>query len=211
MITFAITVKDEEFELKRLVLSLLPHIRRDMGEQIIILADNRIPLPLLDWATFHADKVKTVEFKDDFACFKNELLGMSRNKWIFQIDADEMVPFVLIDRLRKCAVDSSCPEVLYVPRINWLVGLTQDDIDKYGFKINERGWDGFPDFQARFFLNNGKIKWENTAGGAHEILTGWKDYAAIEAKEENALLHIKDIARQRRQNEYYKTIERANS
>ena len=208
MITFAITVKDEEFELKRLVLSLLPHIRRDMGEEIVILADNRIPLSLLDWATFYADKVKTVEFRDDFAEFKNNLLNLTRNKWIFQIDADEVVPFAVIDKLRKCAVDPNCQDVLYIPRINYLLGLTEEDIERYNLKINERGWDGFPDYQARFFRNNGKIKWQNTDGGAHEVLTGMKDYAALHASEENSIVHIKDIKRQRAQNEYYKAISK---
>jgi hypothetical protein len=49
------------------------------------------------------------------------------------------------------------------------------------------------------------IKWE---GNVHERIVGYKTTASLPAEEEWSLYHIKDIERQRKQNDYYDTITR---
>ena len=63
----------------------------------------------------------------------------------------------------------------------------------------------FPDYQGRLYKNLDNIKWQNKV---HERISGHKTEAHLPAEEEWALYHIKDILRQREQNNYYATITR---
>lgn len=62
----------------------------------------------------------------------------------------------------------------------------------------------WPDLQMRFFKNKPEIRWKNKV---HEQLTGFATFAHFPIKEEMAILHHKDIERQRRQNDFYTTIK----
>ena len=92
-----------------------------------------------------------------------------------------------------------------IPRVNVVDGLTDDDVRRWGWVIDERGWVMFPDYQTRLYRNREDIRWE---GKVHERIVGYKTHAPLPAEEEWALYHIKDIMRQREQNEYYDTITR---
>ena len=60
-----------------------------------------------------------------------------------------------------------------------------------------------PDYQTRVYRNHPDIKWE---GKVHERITGYKTSATFPDEEEWALYHIKDISRQRAQNDFYNTM-----
>jgi len=94
---------------------------------------------------------------------------------------------------------------IIIPRVNVVAGLTDDDVRRWGWVINEKGWVMFPDYQTRLYRNREDIRWE---GKVHERIVGYKTHAPLPAEEEWALYHIKDIMRQREQNEYYDTITR---
>jgi hypothetical protein len=55
------------------------------------------------------------------------------------------------------------------------------------------------------YKNLDNIKWQNKV---HERISGHKTEAHLPAEEDWALYHIKDILRQREQNNYYATITR---
>ena len=59
------------------------------------------------------------------------------------------------------------------------------------------------DYQTRIVKNTPSIKWKNKV---HEILEGYKQYAALPAEDEFCLLHPKTIERQEKQNSFYNTI-----
>ena len=203
MITYGITVADEFFEFKRLINSLQPYLLPE--EEIVILADaGKVTPEIKDYAGRCGLTVHERPFEKDFAAFKNHLFDLSSKDFLFQIDADEIIPPSLLTALRDIGRASQV-DLVFVPRINVVRGATDADIKKFKWKINERGWEGFPDFQGRFCSTQGHIRWE---GKVHEGLQGAKVGAALQnaPAEHYAILHVKEIEKQRSQNELYDTI-----
>ena len=60
-----------------------------------------------------------------------------------------------------------------------------------------------PDYQARIFRNDEKIRWTNPV---HEHITGCKTYAHLPPQEELSLYHPKTIDKQEQQNRLYSDI-----
>ena len=82
--------------------------------------------------------------------------------------------------------------------------LEQNDVIRWGWQLNNQGWVNWPDNQHRIFRNKPEIKWVNKV---HEKIVGWKTYADLPSEDDSyALYHIKDIDRQRKQNEFYSTL-----
>ena len=142
-------------------------------------------------------------FKGHFADWKNYLTTLCSGDYIFQIDADEMPHKQLINTLPELLKFNPQVDVMLVPRVNTVEGLTQDHITKWRWNVNEKGWVNWPDYQWRIYKNSDKIKWINKV---HEKLEGFDQYATLPMLEEHALYHPKDIKRQERQNAYYDTL-----
>jgi len=206
-ISYAITVKDELIELDRL-LSKLKKYKRGTDE-IVILYDNVNGDPQVEdylraksvyrspyrWHSF--------EFKNNFAELKNYITKQCTGDYIFQIDADEFPNEYLISILPTILESNLETEVYLTPRVNTVEGLTEAHIKKWGWKVDEKGWVNYPDYQWRIWKNKPEIKWINKV---HEKLDGYKTYAALPPQEEFSLYHPKDIARQEKQNSYYETL-----
>ena len=95
-------------------------------------------------------------------------------------------------------------DLIAVPRVNKVIGLTQDHINKWGWRVDALDRVNYPDFQSRIFKNVSYIKWE---GAVHEKPVGWKTGTHLPYESDDfALIHIKEIARQEKQNELYSTI-----
>ena len=94
-------------------------------------------------------------------------------------------------------------EVYLVPRVNTVEGLTQEHINKWGWKVDSNNRVNWPDYQWRVWKNKPEIKWINKV---HEVLNGYETYAALPEMEALALYHPKDIVRQEKQNDYYDTL-----
>jgi hypothetical protein len=94
-------------------------------------------------------------------------------------------------------------DVMLVPRINTVEGLTEEHIKKWGWRVDEKGWVNFPDLQWRIYRNTLEIKWKNKV---HEVLDGFKIHSMLPKMEEYSLYHPKTIERQEKQNEYYETL-----
>jgi len=111
------------------------------------------------------------------------------------LSIDEHLPYMLQENPET--------DVILVPRINTVEGLTPEHIQKWGWNVNEKGWVNFPDYQWRIYRNCPEIKWVNKV---HERLDGFKSYATLEATEYYNLYHPKTIAKQEKQNNYYDTL-----
>ena len=72
------------------------------------------------------------------------------------------------------------------------------------FSVNDFGWINWPDYQGRFFKNDGKIKWSL---GLHERLIGSDKVSNLEANPRVALWHIKSIEKQNKQDTFYKNLK----
>jgi glycosyltransferase involved in cell wall biosynthesis len=204
MITYAITVANEEFEFKRLVNSLYPYLLED--EEIIILADkNKVTTEITEHASILNIKVNLFDFNMDFADFKNHLFEIASKNYIFQIDADEQIPISLIYLLRQVAEKNEI-DLVWIPRINKTYGISLEE-EMEDKKKNKMGWKGFPDMQARFVKNVNYIRWE---GKVHEILSGAKNQRSIDHYpiELYSILHVKDKKKVDKQLKMYAFIER---
>ena len=201
MITYGITVADEFFEFKRLINSLEPYILPE--EEIIVLADkSKVTKEIQDFCGYVGLTLKYFDFQNDFAEFKNELFKYATKPFLFQIDADEQIPFTLLNLIRNVA--KSCQYDLFVlPRINVVRGATEEDIKKFNWTIDEMGWEGYPDYQLRFMSTQGHIRWE---GKVHEVPKGFLSAGQAKADPMYSILHVKDIAKQKAQNDLYDKI-----
>jgi hypothetical protein len=204
-ISYAITVCNELEEVKRLVNFLLFN-KREQDEIVILYDQNGGTQEVLNYLDTIKTKVQLRSdfFKGHFADWKNLLSSYCKGDYIMQCDADEIPSEDLIKGLPYILEQNPETDMYLVPRVNTVEGLTQEHIQKWGWKVNEKGWVNFPDFQMRVYRNNGNIKWKNKV---HEVLEGFKNYSAFPTEDEEFVIyHPKTIERQERQNNYYDTL-----
>lgn len=202
MISYAITAYNEIEELTKLVNSLRATIQK--GDEIVIQLDTKATKEVREYTDIlkDVDDIVIIEFplNNHFANFKNNLKKHCKNEWIFQIDADELLVPGLSLTIREILKLNKDKDVILVPRINTVVGMTPADIKTYGWRVDEQGWVNFPDYQWRLYRNKEEINW---VGPVHEQLSGFKNMSRLPAEEDYCLLHEKTIERQRKQNEFY--------
>lgn len=199
-ISFAITAHNEHIELDRLLKQLDNFIRTD--DEVIIQLD-----------TTATDKVRNIVDKydfqsiifslnNDFASFKNNLKNQCAKDWIFFIDADEYLSDGLKENIHNVLeMNKGLVDVISLPRVNTVEGLTRDHIDKWRWFVDDNGWVNYPDYQTRICINKSEISWVNKV---HERLSGWKTIANLPQGYD--LVHPKIIDRQEKQNKFYEQI-----
>jgi len=204
-ISYAITVCNELEEITKLVDFLSTKINKE--DEIVIQYDEQSVTPeVLEYLNLqkmiHNHTIIAFPLNKDFASFKNNLKSNCTKDYIFQIDADEIPHEVLIDYLPQLLSDNPV-DIIFVPRINTVEGLTQEHIDKWKWKVDDNGWVNFPDYQTRIYKNTEDITWMNKV---HERITGYDTFSNFPAEETWCLYHPKQIDRQEKQNEFYETI-----
>ena len=207
-ISYAITVCNEHKELNKLLNFLFEHKREE--DEVVVQRDNGNATEEV-WDVCERFETKpALEYKHvshalnkDFAQYKNNLNKQCDGDWIFQIDADEIPNEYLIQSLPYILEANPDTEAYWVPRVNTVAGITDEHIQKWGWKLNEEGWVNFPDWQMRIYQNKEEIYWMKPV---HEQLKGYTKFANLPAEEKFALYHPKDIGRQERQNAFYSTI-----
>ena len=204
-ITYAITVCNEFLEIQRLVHFLLRHKR--IQDNIVILYDEANGDPAIEqFLRSHSINGEfswhKAPFNKHFADWKNKLNSLCSGDYIFQLDADEMID-EYVCRILPDILAANEVDVIRVPRINTVKGLTDQHITLWNWKVNKDNWVNWPDYQWRIYRNHSDIKWINAV---HEVLDGYKTVSHLPAQEEFALLHHKTIERQEKQNTYYDTI-----
>lgn len=206
-LSYAITVCNEFDEIIKLLTQLLNY-KSDNSEIVVLLDTPKASEELIEYLELqaNADKITLIEseFDSDFAQWKNFLNSQCKGEWIFQLDADELLSPNLIVNLEDILDANVDKEMIAVPRINIVNGLTDEHVQKWGWSVNERGWVNFPDFQTRLYKNNSeKIGWN---GKVHERIVGFESYTSLPTDELYCIKHIKDIERQEKQNNYYDTL-----
>ena len=205
-ISYAITVCNEFVEIQNLVSFLLENKRTE--DEIIILYDSSNGNEGVE-SYLRAKSVNSEfawhkgEFNHHFADWKNKLTSLCNGDYIFQIDADEYPHETLIEKLPEILEGNPDNDVYLVPRVNTVEGLTEQHIQKWGWRVSDKGWVNWPDFQWRIWKNKPEIKWVNKV---HEKLDGFATYAPLPDLELLALYHPKTIERQEKQNNYYDTL-----
>ena len=201
-ISYAIPVCNEHVELEKLLSFLLKHI--DENDEIVVQCDKGNTTDKVYQVLQHP-RFNVIEFplNGHFSNFKNNLKEHCTGDWVFQIDADELPHESLIVNLKALLEANTTTEMLLVPRVNTVSGLTQEHINKWRWNVNEKGWVNWPDYQTRIIQNSPKIKWQNKV---HEQIIGFSTRGVLPMEEEWCLYHPKTIGRQEAQNQYYDSL-----
>ena len=205
-LSYAITTCNEVDETIRLVSQLLNY--KEANSEIVVLLDTpKAPIELVEYLELqaNADHITLIEseFDNNFAQWKNLLNSHCKGDWIFQLDADEYLENDLIHNLEALLDANYDKDLILVPRINTVEGLTLEHIKRWGWQVNEKGWVNFPDVQTRIYKSSDKIGW---SGKVHERIVGFENYTSFPPDEIYCIKHPKTIERQTKQNSYYDTI-----
>jgi glycosyltransferase involved in cell wall biosynthesis len=200
-ISYGITVHNEADELNKLLDVLDRNI--DEEDEIVICIDdsgqdkNPTLVEVIDrWSP---DIVYQRKLDKDFAAQKNSVIENSNGDYIFHIDADEYPHENLLLNL-KTILEVNDVDLIWIPRVNTVDGFTQEDVQKWGWRVSEKGWVNYPDYQARVFRNREGIRWVRPL---HEFIDGCKTYSHLPPHEELSLYHPKTKEKQESQNKFY--------
>jgi len=205
-ISFAITAWNEHTELEHLLDQLVTIIKQ--GDEIIVQLDLTATNEVKKVANkynigykFDYHRIYS-SLNGDFASFKNNIKNHCTCDWIFFIDVDEYLSDGLAENIHTILeMNKGLVDVIALPRINTVEGLTRDHIDKWRWFVDDNGWVNYPDYQTRICANKKDIEWKNKV---HERLTGWKTIANLPQGYD--LIHPKTIDRQEKQNKFYEQI-----
>jgi len=202
-ISYAITVCSELEEIQRLLTFLLKH--KELQDEIVITYDTKNGSIEVEDFLFNHDgnfRLAPFNFLGNFSDLKNHTKSTCNGDYIFHLDADEIPHEFLMEQVHT-VIEMNSVDLIWVPRVNTVEGLTDEWIQKWGWQVSDKGWVNFPDYQARIFKNHKDIKWVKPV---HEIISGHKTYAHLPPHEELSLYHLKTIDRQVKQNQLYSTI-----
>jgi len=202
MISIAITVCNEHKELETL-LDYLSERALSPDYEVIVQIDEQNHTPeVLHAIIDRGVKHHFFPLNNNFSVYKNELIKHCSGEYIFQVDADELIASEMFESLPLILRANPEVDLYYVPRINTVNGITQEHIQKWGWRYeNERiNW---PDYQTRIYKNSPNIRWRNAV---HEVIEGHKQFTMLPAVDELALIHHKSIEKQEKQNQFYNTL-----
>ena len=206
-ISYGITVYNEADELNKL-LEILVH-KTDAEDEIIVCVDDTngeddaVRFVLDSWTQQYAHtkmiKVYQRKLNKDFAAQKNSVIENAVGDYIFHIDADEYPNEILLQQLKQI-LEINDVDLVWIPRVNTIDGMKDEHINRWGWRVTEKGWVNYPDYQARVFRRDSEIRWERPL---HEVIRGYKTYSHLPPNEELSLYHPKTIERQEEQNMFY--------
>jgi glycosyltransferase involved in cell wall biosynthesis len=203
-ISYGITVHNEADELNKL-LEILIH-KTDEEDEIVICddySDDETQFVIQSWTQQYGHnrliKVYQRKLDGDFSAQKNSVIENSTGDYIFHIDADEYPHDILLKQLKQILLINDV-DLVWIPRVNTIEGMLQQHIQKWGWRVSDTGWVNYPDYQARVFRNDEKIRWTRPL---HEVITGCKTYSHLPPHEELSLYHPKTIEKQEKQNMFY--------
>ena len=206
-ISYSMLVHNETNTLEKLLKFLVKW--KQPQDEIVILddySDDEKTKQILDfYVSAHDIVYEQRNLLGDFASQKNHLKSMGGGDYSFNLDADEMISLWLIKNIHEIIEANEGIDLIYLPRINTVEGLTQQHIQSWGWQVNQEGWINFPDWQGRVFRNRPNIRWQYKV---HEMITGYQTYATLPMEKPFCILHPKTISKQEEQNQKYSRIQR---
>ena len=202
MVTYAVTVCNEHQELRTLLGALERNIVH--SDEIRVLVDsgkvtNEVYKVLADfpWVQQHMRK-----FQDDFADHRNYLNSVCKGRFVFALDADEVPAADLVRNLYQVLANDF--DLAFVPRVNFIPGISQEELKFFNFQVTEFGAINWPDMQGRIYRNDPSIKWE---AHLHEKVQGANKVLQIQPNPMLALWHIKTVEKMHKQHQHYLEID----
>lgn len=211
-ISYLIPICNEINEIQKLIAQLKLYIRKELDEIVVLFDTQNGTQEVRDYI----DKINVeLEFEhiqfhrilhplnNDFAAFKNFGKQHCSRDYVVQLDSDELMHEHLAKLLPQ-VLEYNQVDLINVPRINYVQNITNEDIQKWGWRVDEHKRINWPDFQSRIIRNVEYMKWENKV---HERIVGAKTIMNLPYDSEHwSLIHDKTIERQRLQNQMYESI-----
>ena len=205
-ISYSILVHNETKTLEKLLQSLITY--KQPQDEIVVLddySDDAKTEAILDYYSSAEGVIfEQRNLVGDYGTQKNYLKGMCSGDYSFNLDADEMITHWFMKDIHQI-LEGNEVDLIFVPRINTVEGITEQHVRSWGWSINEKGWINYPDWQGRIFRNRPNIRWEKPV---HEQLTGFQTYAHLPQEQKYSIVHQKTIERQELQNKKYSEILR---
>ena len=205
-ISYSILTHNETESIEKLLQSLITY--KQPQDEIVVLddySDDDKTNAILDYYSSAEGVIfEQRNLVGDYGTQKNYLKSMCSGDYSFNLDADEMVSHWFMKDIHDI-LEGNEVDLIYVPRINTVEGLTEQHVRSWGWSINEKGWINYPDWQGRIFRNRPNIRWEKPV---HEQLTGFQTYAHLPQEQKYSIVHPKTIERQELQNKKYSEILR---
>ena len=206
IISYSILTHNETESLEKLLQSLITY--KQPQDEIVVLddySDDAKTEAILDYYSSAEGVIfEQRNLVGDYGTQKNYLKSMCSGDYSFNLDADEMVSHWFMKDIHDI-LEGNEVDLIYVPRINTVEGITEQHVRSWGWSINEKGWINYPDWQGRIFRNRPNIRWEKPV---HEQLTGFQTYAHLPQEQKYSIVHQKTIERQELQNKKYSEILR---
>ena len=203
-ISYGITVHNESEELNKL-LEILVH-KTDADDEIVIVQDGndkKVEEVISSWSQQYLDAKgiywHTRKLDGNFSDQKNYVIEQCTGDYIFHIDADEYPHDTLLSQLKQI-LEINDVDLLWIPRVNTVEGFTDEDVQRWGWRISEQGWVNYPDYQSRVFRNRDDIRWRRPL---HEYINGCDTYSHLPPHEALSLYHPKTKEKQEQQNQFY--------
>jgi hypothetical protein len=194
--------KDNE----KVVVSLLQYLskNKDTNDNILLLFDgseDNVPSCYKKYAQPFCHKLDY-----SYSEHRNYILGFLKNDYSLFLDSDERIPKELIYNIKDIISNNDYPDLINLPRINIVEGLTQEAAKQYGWSVTDNNiiqWEQ-GDYQTRLFKNGIGLKW---TGNLHErIYTGKNNTVyTLMRLPQNAIIHRKTLEVQLKGNEDYKS------
>jgi glycosyltransferase involved in cell wall biosynthesis len=201
-VSYGITVHNEIDELNKLLELLTKNI--DDEDEIVVCVDDsgqdQNPSLVEVFDRWSPDIVYQRKLDGNFADHKNSVIEKSSGDYIFHIDADEYPNKILLQQLKQILEMNDGVDLIWIPRVNTIDGMKEEHIQKWGWRVSEKGWVNYPDYQSRLFRRDSEIRWTRPL---HELIRGAKTYAHLPPHEELSLYHPKTMKKQEAQNKFY--------
>ena len=200
-ISYGITVHNEAEELQKLLEVLNKNI--DKEDEIVVCVDGddeKVEAVLGEYLSENKAIVYKRKLDGNFSDQKNSVIEKSTGDYIFHIDADEYPNETLIQQLKQILEMNDGVDLIWIPRVNTIDGMKEEHIQKWGWRVSEKGWVNYPDYQARVFKRDNSIRWTRPL---HEYIKGCKTYSHLPPHEDLSLYHPKTIEKQEKQNLFY--------
>ena len=205
-ISYSILTHNETESIEKLLQSLITY--KQPQDEIVVLddySDDDKTNAILDYYSSAEGVIfEQRNLVGDYGTQKNYLKGMCSGDYSFNLDADEMITHWFMKDIHEI-LEGNEVDLIFVPRINTVEGITEQHVRSWGWSINEKGWINYPDWQGRIFRNRPNIRWEKPV---HEQLTGFQTYAHLPQEQKYSIVHQKTIERQELQNKKYSEILR---
>ena len=201
-LSYLVTCHNETDSLDKLLNKLVKY-KKD-NHEIILLDDYSDNPTTVEIIQKFKNSVNFVQHKleKNYGAHKNFGIEQCKGEWVFQLDADEVPTDDLLENINLIIESNSSSEVLWLPRLNYFLGVTEQDIQMWGWKFHD-GMINFPDYQSRIYKNSPHIRYQRRL---HEKVEGFKSYVFIPPQKDYAIIHEKTIEKQRQTNINYNKL-----